>query len=70
MRLQQGKEENGNSIMLFMNLQVSLGKEDKFPFYVVLKLVHTCILRRTRFNFHHELEFHANPQGVCPSSFD
>ena len=70
MGLQQGKEENGNSIMLFMILQVSLGKGDKFPFYVVLKLTHTCILRQTRFNFHHELKFHANPQGVCPSSFD
>jgi len=32
MRLQQGKEENGNSIILFMNLQVSLGKEITFPF--------------------------------------
>jgi hypothetical protein len=32
MRLQQGKEENGNSIMLSMNLQVSLGKGEKFPF--------------------------------------
>ena len=35
MRLQQGKEENGNSIMLFMILQVSLGKGDKFPFFVI-----------------------------------
>jgi len=32
MRLQQGKEENGISLILFMNLQVSLGKRDKFPF--------------------------------------
>ena len=37
MRLQQGKEENENSIILFMNLQVSLGKGDKFPFLVVSK---------------------------------
>ena len=58
------------SIMLFMILQVSLGKRDKFPFLVVSKLEHTCIIRQTRFNFHHALEFHANPQGVCPSSFD
>ena len=70
MGLQQGKEENGKSLILFMNLQVSLGKRDKFPFLVVLKVANTCILRQTRFNFHHELEFHANPQGVCPSSFD
>ena len=32
MRLQQGKEENENSIILFMKLQVSLGKGDKFHF--------------------------------------
>jgi len=32
MRLKQGKEENENSIILFMNLQVFLGKGDKFPF--------------------------------------
>jgi hypothetical protein len=32
MRLQQGKEENGNSIMLFMILQVSLGKGENSPF--------------------------------------
>ena len=70
MRLQQGKEENGKSLILFMNLQVSLGKGDKFPFLVVSKLAHTCIIRQTRFNFHHALEFHANPQGVCSSSFD
>ena len=41
MRLQQGKEENGNSIILSMILQVSLGKGDKFPFLVVLKLANT-----------------------------
>ena len=41
MRLQQGKEENGKSLILFMNLQVSLGKRDKFPFLVILKVAHT-----------------------------
>ena len=70
MGLQQGKEENGKSIILFMILQVSLGKGDKFPFLVVSKLAHTCIIRQTRFNFHHALEIHANPQDVCPSIFD
>ena len=42
MRLQQGKEENGKSIILFMIFQVSLGKGDKFPFLVVLKLAHNA----------------------------
>jgi len=41
MRLQQGKEENGNSIMLSMNLQFSLGKGDKFPFLVVSTVANT-----------------------------
>ena len=36
MRLQQGKEENGKSIILFMILQVSLGKGEKFPFLSVV----------------------------------
>jgi len=31
MRLQQGKEENENSIILFLKLQVSLGKGINFP---------------------------------------
>ena len=60
----------GISIILFMILQVFLDKGEKFPCLVVSKLEHTCIILQTRFNFHHALEFHANPQGVCSSSFD
>ena len=36
MRLQQGKEENGNSIILSMILQISLGKGINFPFKLLL----------------------------------
>ena len=46
MRLQQGKEENGNSIMLSMNLQVSLDKEITFPFKLFLnKRTHASFVR-------------------------
>ena len=47
MRLQQGKEENGNSIMLSMNLQVSLGKGEKFPVFKLFlnKRTHASFVR-------------------------